>query len=50
MIKVYLTEWGGIDGDDGTLDEGLGTDQFVVGGVVDDVDDADLAGGGLGSP
>ena len=47
---VPLTEGSRIDGDDGALDQGLGTDQLVVGGVVDDVNDTDLAGGGLGSP
>jgi len=43
-------EGGGIDLADGTLDESLGTDQFVVGGVVDDVEDTALAGDVLGTP
>jgi hypothetical protein len=42
-----LTEWDGIDGDDGTLDESLGADQLVVGGVVDRVNDAGLPGASL---
>ena len=46
----YLSEGSGVDGDDGSLDECFGSDQFVVGGVVDDVDDADFARDGLGCP
>ena len=48
--SVYLSEWSAIDGDDGALDEGLGSDQLVVRGVVDNVDDSALSGDGLGSP
>jgi len=40
----------GIDHDDSTLDQGLRTDQFVVGGVVQDIQDTDLAGADLGTP
>jgi len=40
----------GIDEDDGALDQGLGTDQFVVGRVVGHVQDTDLAGADLGPP
>lgn len=47
---VPLAEGGGIDLDDGVLDEGLGTDEFVVGGVVDDVNDTGFAGDGLAAP
>lgn len=47
---VPLTEGGGIDLDDGALDEGLGTDELVVGGIVDDIDDTGLAADGLASP
>lgn len=47
---VPLSEWGRIDGNDGTLDQGLGTDQFVVGGVVDNIDDTDFSCNGFGSP
>lgn len=47
---VPLTEGGGIDLDDGALDEGLGTDEFVVGGVVDDIDDTGLARDGFAGP
>ena len=39
-----------IDGDDRGLDEGLGTDQLVVGGIVHGVDDTRLAGATLASP
>ena len=47
---VPLLEGVGIDEDDGTLDEGLGTDELVVGGVVGNVEDTDLAGADLGAP
>jgi len=47
---VPLLEGVGVDEDDGALDEGLGTDELVVGGVVGDVEDADLAGADLGAP
>lgn len=35
MGFVPLTEGGGIDLDDGTLDESVGTNKFVVGCIVD---------------
>ena len=35
MGLIPLPEWGGIDLDDGALDEGVCSDEFVVGGVVD---------------
>ena len=47
---IPLSEWGRIDGNDGTLDQGLGTDQFVVRGVVDNIDDTDFSCNGFGSP
>lgn len=47
---VPLTEGSGIDLDDGGLGEGVCTDELVVGRVVDDANDADLAGGALGGP
>ena len=50
MRFVPLTERRGVDGDDGVLDEGLGSDQLVVAGVVDGVDDTRLASDRLGSP
>ncbi len=50
MRFVPLTEGSGIDLDNGALDKGLGTNEFVVGGVVDDVDDAGFAGNGFGAP
>ena len=45
-----LSEGGGVDHDNGVLDEGLGPDQLVVASVVDNVDDPGLAGSGLGGP
>ena len=50
MVQVPSCEGGGIDGDNAVLDEGLGPDQLVVGGVVDDVEDPGLAGDGFGGP
>merc|ERR1712055_965788 len=50
MRLVPLTERRGVDGDDGVLDEGLGSDQLVVAGVVDGVDDTSLASDRLRSP
>lgn len=43
---VPLTVRGGIDLDNGVLDESLGTDELVVRGVVDDIQDTGAAGGG----
>ena len=40
----------GINHDNGTLDQGLGADQLVVGRVVHDIEDTDLAGADLGTP
>ena len=48
--SVGSLEGGGVDLDDAALDEGLGAHQLVVGGVVDHVQDAGLAGSALGSP
>lgn len=50
VVDVPLREWGGVDLHDAVLDEGVSSDQLVVGGVVDDVQDAGLAGGALGGP
>jgi len=47
---VPLSEWGRIDGDDATLDQSLGSDQFVVGGVVDNIDNTNFSCNGFSSP
>lgn len=47
---VPLSEWGGVNLDDGRLGEGVGTDQFVVRRVVHDTNDTGLAGNALRSP
>ena len=47
---VPLAEGGSVNLDDGGLGEGVGTDQFVVGGVVGNTDDTGLAGDALRSP
>ena len=47
---VPLTEWSGIDLDDGGAGQGVGADQLVVGWMEGDTNDADLAGNTLRSP
>jgi hypothetical protein len=47
---THLSEGGAIDGDDGALDESLGSHKLVVRRVVDNVDDSALSGSGLGGP
>jgi len=44
MSQVPLSEGSGIDLDDGTLDQGVGSDQFVVRSIVDDLEDLSLSG------
>ena len=50
MRLVPLTERRRVDGNDGVLDEGLGTHQLVVASVVDGVDDASFTGDRLRTP
>ena len=45
MALIKLLEGGGIDGDDAVLYQSLGTDQLVVGGVINDIQDTGFAGG-----
>jgi len=45
VVDVPLGEWGGVDLDDTVLDESLGSDEFVIRSVVDDVEDSGLSGG-----
>ena len=40
-------EGGGIDGNNAALDNGVGTDKFVVGGIVDNVKNLSLSGESL---
>lgn len=47
---VPLSEGSGINLNDGGLGQGVGADQFVVGGVVGHNDDTGLAGDALGTP
>ena len=47
---VPLSEGSGIDLDDSGAGQGVGTDELVVGGVVDDTDDTGLLGDALGAP
>lgn len=48
VLQVVLLEGGGIDLDDGTLHQSVGTNQLIGGCVVDDRHETGLAGGGLG--
>ena len=50
MCLVPLSEGGGIDLDNGGFGKGVGTDEFVVGGVVGHDDDTDFAGDSFGAP
>jgi len=50
MLKVPLSERSSIDLDDTALGQSVGSDEFVVGGVVDDTDDLGLSGDLFRSP
>ena len=50
MLVVPLLVGGGVNLDDGALDEGVGAHILVRGSVVDDVEDTGLAGHGLAGP
>lgn len=50
MFDVPLGEGSGIDGDDTVFDEGVGSDQLVVGCIVHDVDDSSLVSHGFRGP
>lgn len=47
---VPLSEWGSINLDDSRLGQGVGSDQLVVGWVVDDRGDSGLSGNTLRGP
>lgn len=47
---VPLSEGGSVNVDNGTLDEGLGSEKLVVGSVVSNLDQSSLPGDGLGTP
>lgn len=50
MLKIPLTEGGGVDLDDRVLDQSLGTDKLIVRRVVENVNDTCLARLALGTP
>lgn len=50
MGLVPLSEGSSIDLDDGGAGQGVGSDELVVGRVVDDTDDTSLLGDALGAP
>jgi len=49
-LSVVLSEWIAVQSDDGSFDEGLGSDQFVGGGVVNNIHDPGGSGDTFGSP
>ena len=50
VFEVPLAEGSGVDLDDAVLDESLGTDELVVGGVVDNIDNSGLTADGFRAP
>jgi hypothetical protein len=50
VCLVPLSEWRSVDLDNGALGQGVGSDEFVVGGMEGDTDDTGLAGDGFGAP
>ena len=50
MLQVLLSEKIGIDGDNAVLDDGLGSDELVVGSVVNNIQNSALSSEGFGSP
>lgn len=47
MVDVPLSKWGGVNLDNTVLDEGFCSNEFIVGCVVDDVDDSGFSGDGF---
>ena len=50
MGLIPLTEWSCVNDNNGVLDKGLGTNQFIVSGVVHYINDTGPAGDSLGAP
>ena len=50
MDVPEIFDRGGVNGDDGVLNDGLGSDQLVIGGVVQDFEDLALSANLLGDP
>ena len=50
VVGIPLGEGSGVDLDDTVLDEGVGPDKFVIGGIVDDVEDSGFARDSFGGP
>lgn len=50
MGLVPLPVWKAVDEDDAVLHQGLGSDQLVVGGIVDHINDPGLACAALRAP
>lgn len=50
VLKVPLSEWGSIDSNDSVLNKGLSAHKFVIGSVVDNIENAGLATDAFGAP
>ena len=50
MLKIPQSEWIGINGDNAVLDNGLGSNELIVGSVVDDIQNSSLSSDTLRSP
>ena len=50
VLEVPLSEGSGINGDDAVLDDSLGSNELVVGGVVNNIENSGLSGDGLRTP
>lgn len=50
MGFIPLTEGGGVDLNNSTFHQGVGTDQLVIRGVVDNGNDTGFASNGFGAP
>ena len=50
MLEIPLFEWSGINLNDCVLNEGLGSDHFVICGVVNDIHDSCFSSALLRSP
>ena len=44
VVGVPLGEWSSVDLDDAVLDKGVSSDKFVIGCIVDDIEDSGFSG------
>lgn len=50
LVEVPAGEGGGVNGHDAVLDQGFGSDQLVIGGIVNHIQDSGFTADGFGSP